>query len=399
MTAKQKNDFNNQTRRRSKIAVIAEGFRQSVVVVEEQLHSNFMSTLALCISTLHMFYLLMSVFPYSGFMTMNLIPTLTRETVGFHAGILTSSFMVGRAITSFVWGKVADVYGRKFVLLFSLWISVIFALLFGMIPTFTWALVTRFFMGLGNGTMVIARTSISELSHGNRDTEAKNMGLLMSMVGYGMLLGPALGGTLSEPLQQYPQLAERLGGVTGDRGSSYLLYVLTDFRFILPNLLASIFGVFTVIFVALCVEETLPVEKRRSVYHVIPDFLTWFFHLPITLWKGCCKGHNLSEKASGRRRFSQSEVDEFMILDLSDNTELSALLSSSSSRRSYHAAMKRPSLLPQVVRKQIKEDATIYSMLSVKLIRDHLVAYWVCSFSSMAASEAFPLFAMAHIAD
>jgi len=36
-------------------------------------------------------------------------------------------------------------------------------------------------------------------------------------------------------------------------------------------------------------------------------------------------------------------------------------------------------------------------MLSVKLIRDHLVAYWLCAFSSVAASEAFPLFAMAHI--
>ena len=106
-----------------------------------------MSTMALCGSVLTMFYLLMSVFPYSGFFVLELVPTATHDSAGIYAGFLTSSFMVGRAFSAVPWGQVADVYGRKFVLVITLIVSAIGSLLFGCSTSYTMALIVRFTMG------------------------------------------------------------------------------------------------------------------------------------------------------------------------------------------------------------------------------------------------------------
>ena len=68
--------------------------RRSSILMELQkrLHSHFMSTLALCSSVITMFYLIMSIFPYSGFMVMHLIPGVDHENAGLYAGVLASSF-------------------------------------------------------------------------------------------------------------------------------------------------------------------------------------------------------------------------------------------------------------------------------------------------------------------
>jgi MFS family permease len=84
--------------------------------------------------------------------------TVDEANVGLYAGILTSSFMIGRALTAVHWGAVADTYGRKFVLLVSLITSVVGSIAFGLSTNFYAALAVRFTMGLFNGTMVVVRT-------------------------------------------------------------------------------------------------------------------------------------------------------------------------------------------------------------------------------------------------
>jgi hypothetical protein len=76
--------------------------RRSSTLLEEmtdRLHSHFMSTMALCSAVFTMFFLLMSVFPYSGFMVMHLIDGVDSESAGKYAGFLSSSIMIGRAFS------------------------------------------------------------------------------------------------------------------------------------------------------------------------------------------------------------------------------------------------------------------------------------------------------------
>jgi MFS family permease len=135
------------------------------------------STAALCLCTLAQSWLLISVFPYSGFMAIFLVPGVDEENAGSYAGLIASAFMVGRAITSYAWGKAADVYGRKFVLVSSLGLSCLFSLLFGIAPTFRLAILSRFLLGMANGIMGTAKTIVSETAHGNERLETRGMGL------------------------------------------------------------------------------------------------------------------------------------------------------------------------------------------------------------------------------
>ena len=79
-------------------------------------HSSLLdvpSTIALCLCTLTHSYLLISVFPYSGYMAIDLLSSVNEENAGSYAGWIASSFMLGRAISSYAWGKAADVLWEK----------------------------------------------------------------------------------------------------------------------------------------------------------------------------------------------------------------------------------------------------------------------------------------------
>ena len=140
-----------------------------------------LSTIALCITVLTHSYLLISAFPYSGYMAIDLIPGVTEETAGSYAGFIAASFMIGRGFTSYAWGKWADLYGRTTVLYASLGLSAVFTLLFGFSSTFTRAIVFRGCLGLSNGLIGTAKTLVSELADGNKKLETRGMGLVMGM--------------------------------------------------------------------------------------------------------------------------------------------------------------------------------------------------------------------------
>ena len=55
--------------------------------------------------------------------------------------------MVGRAISAYQFGKIADIYGRKFVLVLSLIVSAIGSLAFGLSTSYAMAVSVRFVMG------------------------------------------------------------------------------------------------------------------------------------------------------------------------------------------------------------------------------------------------------------
>ncbi|PKA48693.1 putative peptide/nitrate transporter [Apostasia shenzhenica] len=75
------------------------------------------------------------------------------EDIGFYAGFVGSSFMLGRALTSVFWGMIADRYGRKPVIVIGLITLVIFNTLFGLSTRYWMAIGTRFLLGFLNGLL------------------------------------------------------------------------------------------------------------------------------------------------------------------------------------------------------------------------------------------------------
>lgn len=137
------------------------------------------STAALCLATFSVSYTLVSVFPYAGFMAIQLLPgKLDEENAGLFAGLIGSSFMVGRAFSGYGWVRMADSYGRVTSLTFSLLLSTLLSLAFGVSSTYWLALTWRFLLGLSNGILPITKTAVSEIAMGDKKLETRGMASL-----------------------------------------------------------------------------------------------------------------------------------------------------------------------------------------------------------------------------
>ena len=118
---------------------------------------HYASTAAICLCTFTHSWLLVSVFPYSGFLVIQLVPGTNEENAGTYAGVLAAAFMMGRALTSYGWGKIADRYGRRIVFFLSLVLSAVFSCLFGLSSSFRLAFLWRLLLGASNGVAGISK--------------------------------------------------------------------------------------------------------------------------------------------------------------------------------------------------------------------------------------------------
>jgi len=248
------------------------------------------------------------------------------------------------------------------------------------------------------------------------------MGLVMSMVGFGMLIGPAIGGLLSEPVTQHPDLD--FGALEG---------VLLKFPFLLPNLIGGLLSALATLQIIFSVEETLPEDKLRSPKYFIPDAVQWLGWLPSKAWKGLTTGGNGDESGGeyeAIRPTYATDVEDSKNKSIAEDLKIieshffgevgdAVTMSTRSSRASFSTALHRPSrarpssltsstlaTLEEGAKKSFRDSAkssgdethasaTISSLMGNKRIRDCLTAYWCMTFASTAAGEVFPLFAMA----
>ncbi|EOA19567.1 hypothetical protein CARUB_v10002619mg [Capsella rubella] len=186
-----------------------------------------------------------SLFPFLYFMIDDFDIAKKEEDIGFYAGFVGCSFMLGRALTSVIWGIVADRYGRKPVILIGTASVVVFNTLFGLSLNFWMAIITRFCLGSFNGLLGPIKAYAVETF---RD---EYQGLALSAVstawGIGLIIGPAIGGFLAQPAKQYPSLFSHDS-------------IFGRFPYFLPCFAISIFA-FLVTLITLWIPETLHNHK------------------------------------------------------------------------------------------------------------------------------------------
>jgi len=139
-----------------------------------------------------------NVFPYGPAMCLHLGLTKDKRELGFYAGFLMATYQLGQMLSSFPLGQLADrpTFGRKRVILLGLASCTLPQVVFGMSPSFGFALTARFLMGLPNGTVLAAKAMAPDLVPAHEHGLA--MSLIAGMWGLGNIMGPALGGLLSE---------------------------------------------------------------------------------------------------------------------------------------------------------------------------------------------------------
>ncbi|KAM7263706.1 hypothetical protein ACFE04_001389 [Oxalis oulophora] len=145
-----------------------------------------------------------SLFPFLYFMIRDFHIAKDEEDIGYYAGYVGSTFMLGRALTSVFWGIVADRYGRKPVIIIGTISVVIFNTLFGLSVNFWMAIATRFLLGSCNGLLGPIKAYSSEIFR--EEHQAIGLSTVSTAWGIGLIIGPALGGFLAQPAEKYPNI-------------------------------------------------------------------------------------------------------------------------------------------------------------------------------------------------
>lgn len=111
-------------------------------------------------------------------------------------GWLTFSYASMQFIFSPVLGGLSDRYGRRPVLLFSLFGFGLDYILQGFAPTIEWLFIGRLLAGITGASFTTATAYIADIS--TPEKRAQNFGLVGAAFGVGFILGPALGGFLGQ---------------------------------------------------------------------------------------------------------------------------------------------------------------------------------------------------------
>lgn len=185
------------------------------------------------------------LFPFLYFMIRDFHIAKTVEDIGFYAGFVGASYMLGRALTSTAWGMIADRIGRKPVIVFGIFSALLFNTLFGLSVNYWMAISTRFLIGSLNGLLGPIRAYAIEICR--PEHQAIALSLVSTSWAIGLIVGPTIGGYLAQPTEKYPKLFP-----------TYSLF--GRFPYFLPCLCISVFC-FAVLISCIWLPETLHNHK------------------------------------------------------------------------------------------------------------------------------------------
>lgn len=167
------------------------------------------------------------------------IPKLLQELI--HAGVSEAAKVGGWLAFSYAFvqflfapfiGNLSDKYGRRVVLLLSLFAFGVDYLILALAPTLTWIFIGRILAGFTGASISTAAAYIADVS--TEENKTKNFGLIGAAFGIGFIIGPVIGGLL---------------GQYGSRVPFYAASILCFLNFL--------YGYFIL-------PESLPEEKRRE---------------------------------------------------------------------------------------------------------------------------------------
>ncbi len=113
-----------------------------------------------------------------------------------YSGWLMAAYAIMQFIFSPVLGGLSDKYGRRPIILFSLFGFALDYLLLGFAPSLFWLFVGRCIAGITGASFTTANAYIADIS--KPEDRTKNYGMVGAAFGLGFILGPMIGGILGQ---------------------------------------------------------------------------------------------------------------------------------------------------------------------------------------------------------
>ena len=120
---------------------------------------------------------------------------ITVNEASREGGLLLFVYAFMQFICAPILGNLSDQFGRRPVLLFSLFGFGVDYIFLGFAPTFGWLFVGRTISGITGASFTTASAYIADIS--TAETRTKNFGLVGAAFGVGFIIGPAIGGLLT----------------------------------------------------------------------------------------------------------------------------------------------------------------------------------------------------------
>lgn len=129
------------------------------------------------------------------------IPSITADLSGVELiSWIYSAYLLSAAIATIIFGKLADLFGRKKMIIIGISIFVVGSLLSGLAQSMIMLIIFRAVQGIGAGSILpITLTMVSEIFNTEK-ARAKGQGYIAMVWGVSGVIGPLIGGFLVDQL-------------------------------------------------------------------------------------------------------------------------------------------------------------------------------------------------------
>ncbi len=190
------------------------------------------------------------LFPFLAFMIEDL--GYTGHRLGIYAGGLAASFSGSQFLSSYLWGKISDKFGRKPSVVIGTLGAAIGMLIFGLSKSYTQAVIGRCIAGLLNGNIGVVKSFLTEITDdSNRGAAFSYMSVAWAL---GSILGPLIGGLLCRPAITYPNIF----------GNNHFF---NEYPYFLPVLICCIGNIISAIMAFCYMTETRIIDPNYCCYN------------------------------------------------------------------------------------------------------------------------------------